>query len=127
MNIDLLLVFRLLEFLCGVYYLIFGIDGFVKKIPLPTPSPAAIQFLSALENSKYILPLVKSIEIGVGLCFIFQFQQPLAWCLLSPIVVNILGYHFFLNKKEIVMPLVILISHLIMGIKYYSHLRFLIQ
>jgi hypothetical protein len=114
---------RGLEVVGGVFYLAFGIDGFLKKIPLPEPSIKAKEFLKMIEDSFFIFPTIKLIEIIVGVCFIFGFHAPVAWCFLSPIVFNILGYHFFINKKEILMPVFIIILHLMLFFKYFSILR----
>jgi hypothetical protein len=114
---------RGIEILTGVFYLVFGLDGFFKKLPMPEPSSQAKEFLAVIDRSGFILPSIKFIEILVGFCFIFSFQGHLAWCLLSPIVFNILGYHLKVNKKELLMPFFILLMHLFLFYKYYSTLR----
>lgn len=120
-------VLRGVEILAGIFYLVFGIDGFLKKLPIPEPSIKAKEFLAAIEQARFILPAVKIIEIIVGLCFLFAFKGVLAWCLLSPIVFNILGYHFFINKKEKLMPFFILSVQIILFYKYYLDVIYLIQ
>jgi hypothetical protein len=110
---------RVVEVLTGLFYLTYGLDGFIKKLPLPVPSEKAKEFLLAIEKTGFILPTVKTIEIVSGLCFIFAFQAPLAWCFLSPVVFNILGYQVMLNKRERLFPLLMLILHLLLLFKYF--------
>jgi dipeptide/tripeptide permease len=115
-------ILRAVEILAGLFYLVYGIDGFLKKLPMPEPSLKAKEFLIAIENTRFILPIVKLIEILVGLCFIFNFKAAIAWCLLSPLVYNILGYHFMLNKKEKIFPFFIMGLHLLLFYRYYPQL-----
>lgn len=109
---------RWIEFAAGFYYLIFGIDGFLKKIPLPRPSDKALRLLIALDETKYILFSVKIIEIMVGMAWISGYAGGLAWLLMSPVLFNILAYHIFLNRKEVVLPLVLAATHLIIAYRY---------
>lgn len=110
------------EVLVGVYYFIFGIDGFLKKIPLPQPSERALRFLIAIDDTKYILFVVKICEILVGIAWITGVGSGLAWIILTPIWLNILAYHFCLNKKEVLLPLWLLASHLTLAYKNGSFL-----
>lgn len=113
---------RGLEIIVGVYYLVFGVDGFLKKIPLPAPSEKGLRFLIAIEETRYLLFSVKVIEILVGLSWISGFGSGFAWLLFTPIWFNILAYHFFVNRKEILMPVVLLIVHLLIGYKHSNYL-----
>ena len=106
---------RWLEVGVGLYYFIFGFDGFFKKIPLPQPSENAIIFLKTLESSKYILFTVKVVEILVGASWILGIGSGLSWILLTPIWFNIVGYHFFVNKREKYLPLVLVASNIFLG------------
>lgn len=123
----MLLFLRSLEFLGGLYYLVMGLDGFFNKIPRPKPSDNAIKFLQVLEESKYILFTVKCIEILVGFCWLTQHFTGLAWILFTPILFNILGYHFFVNKKEILLPTLLLILHLALAYKNSDYLLLLVR
>lgn len=113
---------RGLEIFAGFYYLIFGLDGFLKKIPLPVPSPKALKFLESLAEVKYLLFTVKLLEILIGLSWIFGVGTGLAWILWTPIWFNILMYHFWVNRQEKFWPLIIFIMHLCLAFKNASFL-----
>lgn len=113
---------RGVELLAGVYYFVFGVDGFLKKIPLPPPSERGLKFLMAVEESGYIMPMVKILEIVVGLSWMLGLGSGLAWLIFTPILFNILAYHFFLNKKELVLPIGLLLMHGLLALKNSEYL-----
>ena len=113
---------RMFEGVIGAYYLVFGVDGFLKKIPLPVPSERGLRFLIAIEQAGYILLVVKIIEIIVGLSWLSGFGGGLAWILFTPVWFNILAYHLWLNKKERALPVFLLLSHLLLAFKYHDFL-----
>lgn len=114
---------RSFEVIVGIYYLVFGLDGFFKKIPLPKPSPRALSFLLGIEETKYILFLVKIVEILVGVMWILGLGGGFAWILFTPIWLNIVLYQLLLNRQEVVLPLFLIVSHLLLAIKYWFYLR----
>lgn len=113
---------RNLEIFIGLYYLIMGIDGFIKKLPIPQPSEQALKLIIALEETKYILFMVKIIEILVGLAWLTGFHSGLAWVVFTPIWLNILFYHWFLNKREILLPSLLFLAHLLLAYKNKDYL-----
>lgn len=116
------MVERILEILIGIYYLIMGLDGFIKKLPIPQSSEKALKFIIALEETKYILFTVKTVEILVGLAWLTGFNSGLAWIIFTPVWLNILLYHLFLNRREWVLPGMLLLSHLFLAFKNKDYL-----
>ncbi len=116
---------RLLEIVIGLYYFAMGVDGFIKKLPIPTPSERALKFLIALEETQYVLFLVKVIELGVGLAWIMGVQSGLAWLVFTPIWFNIILYHLILNKREVLMPILIFLAHVFLAFKNKNYLALL--
>lgn len=116
---------RLLEIVIGLYYFAMGVDGFIKKLPIPTPSERALKFLMALEETQYVLFLVKVIELGVGLAWIMGVQSGLAWLVFTPIWFNIILYHLILNKREVLMPILIFLTHVFLAFKNKNYLALL--
>ena len=113
---------RGLEILIGLYYFVMGVDGFLNKLPRPAPSPRALLFLQSLQETRYILLIVKIVEITVGLFWVFDFHTGLAWLLFTPIWLNIILYHFILNKKEFITPTLIFLAHAILAYKNKDYL-----
>lgn len=91
----------------GMFWLAFGLNGFLHFFSPPQPSGAAADFMQALENTGYVMPLVYTTQIIAGLMFLTRYFIPLGLLLLAPIVTNILLYDVFLNHGGLVIAVVI--------------------
>ncbi len=91
----------------GAFWLVFGTNGFLHFFSPPQPSGPAADFMQALENSGYVMPLVYATQIAAGLMLLTRYFIPLALLLLAPIVANILLYDVFLNQDGLVIGIVI--------------------
>lgn len=91
----------------GLIFTIFGLNGFFHFIPMPPMSDAMNGFMGALMATGYMFPVIKVIEIACGVLLLANMYVPLAMLLLSPIVVNILLAHIFLDQGGLPMALVI--------------------
>jgi uncharacterized membrane protein YphA (DoxX/SURF4 family) len=82
--------------LLGLIFVVFGLNGFLHFIPPPPSPPGAIAFGTALMQSGYLFPLLKTVEIAAGLLLLAGVLVPLSLTVLAPIVVNIVAFHLFL-------------------------------
>jgi putative oxidoreductase len=80
------------RYLAGVIFLVFGLNGFLRFIPLPPPSGVAGQFMGALFVSHY-LTLIFAIQVIGGVFLLANRYVPLALAILAPVIVNILSFH----------------------------------
>ena len=81
------------RYLLGLMFTIFGFNGFFHFIPQPPPSsPLALQFLTVLSASHYMVP-VFLVQILGGVLLLAGRYVPLALTLLAPVIINILIYH----------------------------------
>lgn len=83
--------------LLGLIFVVFGLNYWLKLIPMPPPSGQAGAFMGALFLSGY-LAVVKVIEVAGGLLLLTGRQTPLALLLLGPVVVNIVLFDLFLTR-----------------------------
>lgn len=98
---------KIITALFGLFWLVFGLNNFLHFFPIPEPSHAGADFMQALENTGYVLPLVYGAQVVAGLMLLVRQFVPLALLLLAPIVVNILLYDLFLNPSGLVIGCVI--------------------
>ena len=80
------------QYLAGVIFLVFGLNGFLHFIPFPPPEGVAAQFMGALYVSHY-LTVIMAVQIIAGLLLLVNRFVPLALALLAPVIVNILCFH----------------------------------
>ncbi|MCB0405608.1 MAG: DoxX family membrane protein [Bdellovibrionales bacterium] len=95
--------------LLGLVFFVFGLNGFFMFIQPPPPAPAAGEFMSAMIQTGYFLPVVKLVEVLCGAALLSGVYVPLALVVLAPIVVNIVLFHAFLDPSGLVMGILCLV------------------
>ena len=101
--------------LLGLLFIVFGLNFFLKFIPMPPGppegSPPAL-FMAALYPTGY-LAFVKCLEILGGVLVAIPRTRNIGLLVLGPIIVNILAFHVFLTGGAgLTDPVVILITAL---------------
>ncbi len=86
----------------AVPFLLFGLDGLLGFLPAdvyPEHGSQATEFLEAIMGSGYLWQVLKIIEVAVAISLISGRFVPLALLVLSPIVVNIVGFHLTMERE----------------------------
>ena len=96
----------------GLVFTVFGLNFFLHFLPMPPAPPRAAAFAGALFGSGYFFPLLKSIEVVAGLLLLANLFVPLTLAVLAPIIVNIIGFHLFLEPSGLPIPLVVLAAEI---------------
>jgi hypothetical protein len=86
------IVSSIAQYLTGVTFLVFGLNGFLHFIPLPPPEGVAGQFMGALFVSHY-LTVVFAVQVIAGVLLLVSRFVPLELAILAPVIVNILCFH----------------------------------
>lgn len=102
----------------GLAFLIFGLNGFLQFMQNPPVSEQAGALLGAFGATGYFFPLIKSIEVLVGLLLLSNFLVPFAIVLITPILVGITSIHLFLNPAGLPMMIIL---HTFHGFLVYSY------
>lgn len=92
----------------GLFWLVFGLNGFAHFFPTPAAQGEAANFMAALEGVGYVMPLVYVTQILVGILLLAGFYIPLALLMLAPVIGNILLYDLFLNPSGLAIGIVLL-------------------
>ncbi len=87
----------LTRILLGAAFLVFGLNGFLHFMPMPELHGAARDFNSALMTTGYFYVIAGLQVVGGALLLINR--VPLGLTLLGPVVVNIVLYHIFIDRK----------------------------
>src|ERR1700758_4976357 len=80
------------QYLAGVIFLVFGLNGFLNFIPLPPPEGVAGQFMAALYVSHYLW-VIFGFQVIAAVLLLINRYVPLAVAILAPVIVNILSFH----------------------------------
>jgi putative oxidoreductase len=80
------------QYLAGVIFLVFGLNGFLNFIPLPPPGGIAGQFMGALYASHYLM-VIFAFQVIAAMLLLVNRYVPLAVAVLAPVIVNILSFH----------------------------------
>jgi uncharacterized membrane protein YphA (DoxX/SURF4 family) len=83
--------------LLGLIYVVFGLNGLFRFIPVPPMAPEAERLMVAFFQTGYFIEVVKLVEVLGGLMLVTGLFAPLGLVLLAPITVQIFLFHFFLT------------------------------
>ena len=108
--------------LLGLMFFVFGLNGFLGFIEQPEGTPEGEAFITSLIDTGYLMTMVKVIETACGALLLAGYFVPLALVLLAPIIVNILGFHIFLDLsgQGLGMAIVILVLHLFVTSQHWK-------
>jgi len=98
--------FVIARVLLGLVFTVFGLNGFLHFFPNPPLAGLAGQFMGALLGSHYYLIAFGTQFIG-GVLLLSNRYVPLAVTLLGPVIVNILGFHMFLDTENVAPAIVV--------------------
>lgn len=104
--------------LLGLIFFVFGLNGFLNFLPQPPMPEAAGAFAGALAATGYMFPLIKGVEVLVGLMLLTNKFAPLALIILAPITVNIVLFHAVLAPAGLALPVIILLLHVYLASTY---------
>jgi putative oxidoreductase len=97
------------QYLAGVIFLVFGLNGFLNFIPLPPPGGIAGQFMGALYVSHYLWVIFGFQVIAAVLLLVNRYVS-LAVAILAPVLVNILSFHALMAPSGL--PLALFVAAL---------------
>jgi uncharacterized membrane protein YphA (DoxX/SURF4 family) len=94
----------------GLPLFVFGLNGFLRVIPVPKMTPEGEAFLRALVETGYMLPFWKGTEVICGIAILLGLWLPLALVVITPVILNIIAFHLWLDPNPGTMGLVALMS-----------------
>jgi uncharacterized membrane protein YphA (DoxX/SURF4 family) len=111
---------KILRIILALGLIVFGLNKFIGFMPMPEMPENAGEFMSSLQATGYVLPIVGALEVIIGLLLLFNKAVPFALLLLAPISVNIILFHLFLDLPAIAGALVIAIINVILIYKHWK-------
>jgi uncharacterized membrane protein YphA (DoxX/SURF4 family) len=108
--------------LMGIIFLGAGLNGYAVILgfdPFMPTSPEAM----ALFEFEYLLVVEKSLEVICGVLLLINRFVPLALAILSPLVVNILLLHIFLDPSLLLLAILLVILQGYLLLYYKNNFR----
>jgi putative oxidoreductase len=102
----------------GLLFVVSSLGYFFNLMPAGELSESAQLFFTGMVASKYLLPVVKTIELLVGIAFLAGKFVPLATVVIFPITLNIVLFHAFLASEGMLVPVIILLGNLFLAFRY---------
>lgn len=101
--------------LLALIWIVFGLNGFLRFIPIPPLADPAQEFMGALLATGYMMPFWKTTEIVCGLAFLLNRWVALAAVVSAPVTLNILAFHVFLDPGGLAIGIVVTVLNLIVA------------
>ena len=86
---------KIAQYLLGLIFLTFGLNGFLHFIPMPPPTGVAAQFFGALFVSRFYVVLFV-LQVVPAVLLLANRYVPLALTILGAVIFNILCIHIFM-------------------------------
>src|SRR5258708_18451436 len=102
----------------GLVFFVFGLNGFLQFLPTPPAPEKAMAFMGALAATRYMFPLIKSVEVIGGALLLSNRFVPLALAIVAPNVVNIVLFHAVLAPRGLGVALFVLALELFTAWSY---------
>ena len=109
---------QIVRIFLGLILIVFGANKLYTFIPLPQPPQQAADFMTSLDATGYVLPVIAVFEIIIGFMLLFRFWVPFALVLLVPLSLNILLFHLFLDVPGIVAAVVVVALNAVLLYKH---------
>lgn len=109
--------------LLGFGFLVFGLNGFLHFMTTPPVSAQAGALLGAFAKTGYFFPMIKTLEIMVGILLLMNLFAPFAIVLITPVLIGITTIHLFLNPAGLPIMIVLHFLHGILLFGYRDYYR----
>jgi uncharacterized membrane protein YphA (DoxX/SURF4 family) len=109
--------------LLGLPFLIFGLNHFFPYIPHPPMDGVALDYMMGLTKVGYFWPLLRGLEILIGISLISGRFVPLALVVLVPISLHIFLFHAFVLLANLPLAIIILGLHIFLIVKYWDYYK----
>ncbi|MXQ52904.1 DoxX protein [Shimazuella alba] len=112
----------------GILLVAFGTIGVLNIFiqfapPVQYSNPVANQFITGINNAQYIPGIVSVLGFVAGILLIINRFVPLALVLYTPISVNIILFHLFLDMKTILPALVVVLLNVYLLVAYMENYK----
>jgi uncharacterized membrane protein YphA (DoxX/SURF4 family) len=95
--------------LLGLLLILLVADDLFPFLPTQQVSPEGAALLAAMAESRYLLPLLRSVQLLSGLCLLGGYFTPLALLLFAPLALNSFLFHLVLDPAGLPVAILLLL------------------
>jgi putative oxidoreductase len=110
------------RYLAGIMFTVFGLNGFLHFIPQPPAPELAIQWMTPMLQSHFIL-VPFAFQLVAGVLLLSGRYVPLALAILAPILVNILAFHATMAPASVAPALIATACWVLIFLRYRESFR----
>ena len=107
--------------LLGLIFQVFGLNGFLRFIPMPPPTGVAGQSFGAIFASHYWV-VIFGVQVIGGLLLLINRFVSLALVLLGPVIVNIFFFHALMAPAGLPLAILVVILWSILAVRNKQYL-----
>lgn len=109
---------HIVRILIGLLYLFASVAYFFNLVTPPEMTGDAKAFAEGINAARYLMPLVKTIELVCAAAFLSGRYVALAAVLIAPVTINIFLYHVFVDRQGLPIAAFLLLGNLFLGYAY---------
>jgi putative oxidoreductase len=102
----------------GLMFLFSSVVVLFKIMPQPELKGSVKVFMTGVEATHYLLPLIKITELVCSIAFLSGRFVPLATVVIFPIILNILLFHAFVAPEGLPVAILLLLGNLFLAYYY---------
>ena len=108
----------IVRILMGLMFLFSSVVVLFKIVPQPELKGSVKVFMTGVEATHYLLPLIKITELACSIAFLSGRFVPLATVVIFPIVLNIVLFHAFVAPEGLPVAILLLLGNLFLAYYY---------
>ena len=106
------IAYLVVRILVGILFIFSSLSFLLNLIVPPEQTGNMKIFMDGMIASGYLFQTIKILELICGLAFLSGFFVPLASILISPIIINILMVHIFLDPNGLPIAIIVVRANL---------------
>lgn len=107
----------------GLLFLFASISYLFNLITPPELTGNVKLFMDGLMATGYMMTLIKVTELVCGVAFVTGYFVPLAAVIISPIIVNIFLFHYFVEPSGMAMGIFLVLGNAFLGYYYWDRYK----
>jgi putative oxidoreductase len=117
----------ILRTLMGLLFVFGALVFLFDLMPMPELTGKSKLFMDGVSATGFFMPFVKITELVCGVAFISGYYVPLAAIVISPVILNILLFAFFVDNSAIPVAIFLVIANSSLGYFHWEKFKYLMK